>query len=163
MTVLAWQVPARAEQVQDDPELKARFAELLLRWPGEAFKVACMIVGNDTQRAMDIAARWPLDMDVLELQAALIAEQGDEAFLPTKAELARRVFNVGDTATDVKDKLAAFKLYAEIRSFIVKAEVVNNNVINNNRVMVMTDFGSDEQWETKAVKQQSKLIEHSRT
>lgn len=154
MNVVAWPT--------DETALKDTFAELLLRTPSDAFRVACQIFGSDTMRALKASTEWPVDLYVLQKQADLLAEQGDDAFLPTKAELARRIYTVGETAGDAKDKLAAYKLYAEVRGFIQKAENVNNIQVNNNRVMIMKDFGTDEQWETKAIKQQSKLIEHSR-
>lgn len=154
MNVIAWPT--------DETALKDKFAELLLRTPNDAFNVAVQVFGSDTMRALQISQEWPLDFYVMQKQADLLAEQGDDAFLPSKAELARRIYTVGDTSTDAKDKLAAYKLYAEVRGFIQKAENVNNIQVNNNRVMVMKDFGTDEQWEVKAAKQQSKLIAHSR-
>ena len=159
-----WPPPQQqpAKSTVDETLLKDKFAEALLRSPNDAFGVACQIFGSDTMRALEVSTSWPLDFYVLQKQADLIEAQGDEAFLPTKAELARRIFTVGDTATDPKDKLSAYKLYAEVRGFIVKADNVTNLQVNNNRVMVLRDFGSDAEWETKASKQQSKLIEHSR-
>lgn len=146
----------------NEPELKARFAEALLRRPHDAFGAACAILGNDTMRALRVSQAWPLDLEVLAVQADLLEKFGPDEFLPTKQEVARRIYNVGETAADAKDKLAAYKLYAEVRGFIQKADNVNNVVVNNNRVMVLRDFGTDEQWETKAASQQAKLIEHSR-
>lgn len=148
--------------IADENALKDTYAELLLKTPQDTYGVAIKVVGNDIARALKISAEWPIDIYVLNKQAELLAAFGPEAFLPTKAEVARRIYTVGENATDPKDKLAAFKLYAEVRGFIQKADNVNNIQVNNNRVMVLRDFGNDDQWETKAVKQQNKLIEHSR-
>lgn len=157
---------AAVVKVEDDAEtlaLKVRFAEALLRDPLNSFRAACVVCGNDTVRALKISSEWVYDLCVLQEQARLIEENGPDEYLPTKAEVCRRIYAVGENATSGDEKLKAYKLYAEIRSFIAKPEGGNVNVqVNNNRVMVMRDFGTDEQWETKAIAQQTKLIEHSR-
>lgn len=147
---------------EDEQELKAKFAEALLRTPTDPFRAAMALFGNDTVRALEVANSWPVDLAVLQRQADLLEQFGPDEYLPTKATVARRIYEVGETAADVKDKLAAYKLYADIRGFMPKGETNNNIVVNNNRVMVVRDFGNDEQWETAAASQQAKLIEHSR-
>lgn len=149
---------------EDEQDLKERFAEALLRSPTDPFRAALAIFGNDTVSALKASNSWPSDLVVLQRQADLLEEYGPDEYLPTKAHVARRIYEVGDAATDPKDRLAAFKLYADIRGFMPKAENVNNTniTLNQNRVMVVRDFGSDDQWETAAQKHQTKLIEHSR-
>jgi hypothetical protein len=156
-----WQTTPTVQPTELEAQ-KARFAEALLRMPDNAFGAAITVFGSDTMRALEASQKWPIDLYVLQVQADLLADKGEDEYLPSKAELARRIWSVGTGATDNKDKLAAFKLYAEVRSFIVKAEIVNNNTVNNNRVMVLKRLRIERDWEKAASRQQSKLIEHSR-
>src|SRR5690606_38718084 len=87
------------------------------------------------------------------------------AFLPTKAELAREVWRIGtNPRTSVDERLKALRLYADVRGYIEKYQagtVINNtnNVLSQNRVMLVKDFGTDEEWELAVEEQQRKLIE----
>jgi len=158
-----FQAPAVAPDPEAEKEQKDRFAEALLRTPTDPFRAALTVFGNDTATALRISNLWPYDLYVLQRQAELLEQFGPDEYLPTKQQVARRIYEVGENAADNKDKLAAFKLYAELRGFVPKGEGVTNNLtVNNNRVMIMKDFGTDEQWESAAVGQQTKLIEHSR-
>lgn len=144
-------------------ERKRLFAEALLRAPGDAFSAARTVFGQDTMGAMVASQQWPYDMVVLQRQAELLETFGPDEYLPAKHEVARRIWDIGQAATDTKDRLAAFKLYADLRGFMPRSEGMTiNNTVNQNRVMIMRDFGTDEQWETAAAGQQAKLIEHSR-
>ena len=155
--------PPAAPDPKAEQDRKARFAEALLRNPNNAYAAACSVFGMDTATALRVSSEWPYDLFVLQRQAELLEQFGPDEYLPTKAVVARRIYETGETATDVKDKLAAFKLYAELRGFVPKGDGANVNLtVNNNRVMVLRDFGSDDDWETAAAKQQTKLIEHSR-
>jgi len=152
-------------ETKNEKELKRKFAEELLRNPNDPYGAAYRLFGTDTIRALQVSQTWVIDPYVLEVQAELLKEFGEDEYLPSKAILARRVFDLADRPnTDVKDRLAAYKLYAEIRSFIAKPETNIQNIQNNTnlRVMVVKDFGNDGEWETKARKHQTKLIEHSR-
>lgn len=166
MTAAPWTTVAPALAPVSGPEelaLKHKFAEALLREPHEPYRAGVLVFGNDTRRALEASQQWVFDLAVLEYQTELLEKLGPDAFLPAKAETARRIWSVGETATDAKDKLQAYKLYAELRGFVPKGDGNNTNVnVTLNRVMVMRDFGSDEDWEAKAASQQSKLIEHSR-
>jgi hypothetical protein len=146
--------------------LKDLYAMALLRQPDNPFGAAVKLVGTDTSRALEISHYWPNDQYVLARQAELLAEFGEEAFLPSKTDLARKVYGMADTLPEGKEKIAALRLYADIRGFIEKttaiANVTNNTVVQN-RVMVMKDHGTDGEWEEKASRQQALLIEHART
>jgi hypothetical protein len=160
---------ALAPWVQDErdaPTLKRAFAAALLYYPTDPFKAALQLFPNNTMRALTVAQEWIADPFVLNAQAELIAELGEDHFLPSKVTLARRVFELGENVrASQSEKLSAFRLYAELRGFIEKPGFTvqnNTNILNQNRVMLMTDHGSNEDWETKALAQQTKLVEHSR-
>jgi hypothetical protein len=142
---------------------KKRFAAMLLKEPGEPFKAA-LAAGLDTGQALRASVEWINDSIVLEEQTRLIEEQenGELDFLPTKAEAARLAWNIANSATFVEDKLKALKLYADMRGFIPKVEAVKiDNSVTHNKVMIVKDQGTDEEWEAKARMQQRKLVEEA--
>ncbi len=55
------------------------------------------------------------------------------------------------------------KILAALVAKVPMAEVnvSNNMLVSNNRVMIVTDHGSDEEWEAKLQKQQQALIEEA--
>lgn len=147
--------------------MKAAFAAALLRYPNDAFKAASLVCGTDSGRALRMAWEWPNDPGVLEKQKELLEEYGEEHFAPTKAQASQKVYEIAsDERVDAKVRLAAFDLFCRIKGFIQKPEgtVINNNntVVNQNRVMLMRDHGTVEEWEEKLRAQQAKLVEHSR-
>lgn len=151
-------------QNTSDNILKDAFANALLR-TADPWKAACIVFGNDTARALECSQSWPSDLYVLSRQAELLDTMGEDAFLPTKAMTLRRIWETAESSTDRKDKIAAFKLYAEVRGYIEKpGDKINiNNHITSNRVMIVKDHGSNEDWENTAANQQMKLVANART
>jgi hypothetical protein len=145
-----------------DTILKDAFAAALLRSPDDPFTAALAVFGTDTRTALYVSQEWVRDLYVLQKQAELLEQFGEDEFLPSKATLARDVFNFARSTKDGKEKIAAYKLYAEVRGMIEKQTAIANVTVNNNRVMVVKDHGTDDDWETAARIQQAKLIEHSR-
>lgn len=145
--------------------LKDLFAAALLREPDNAFGAACKVFGTDTISAMQAANEWPRDLYVLTKQAELLEQFGEESFLPNKMTLARKIFETAETTNiDKKDRLKAYELYGELMGFMPKQTAIANvtNNVTQNRVMIIRDYGTDEQWEIAAREQQMKLIEHAR-
>lgn len=158
--------PATVVQTETAEELlakKERFAELSLREP-DAFKVALVIYPDDTGRALRVANEWPNDPQVKTIRESLIEaeEDGETAFLPTKADACRLAWNIArDADKYTEDRLKALRLYGEMRGFIEKptAVTVNNNTQNvSMRVLVVKDYGSNDDWEKALRQQQKKLI-----
>lgn len=148
----------------DDTILKDAFAAALLRQPNEPFRAALTVFGADNIKALECAQQWVSDTYVLSKQAELLEKLGEDSFLPNKAMLSRRVWEAAESATDKKEKAALFKLYAEVRGFVDKGGTnINTNVtLNQNRVMIMRDHGTDDDWERKASDQQLKLVSDAR-
>jgi hypothetical protein len=149
------------EIVLTDEEYKVEYARQLLKTPKDPFKAALVLFPNNTNRALRVANEWPQDIVVRNAQNELIENEGELAFLPTKGELARSVWDRMQSewvATDDFGKLG--KLYADVMGFIEKQNTnVNVGVNVSNRVMIVKDNGNDEQWEAKLQAQQAKLIE----
>lgn len=111
-----------------DPTLaKSEFAEALLRRPREPFEAARAVFPTNMQAALFVLQYWLHDEWVTLEKTRLLDEHGADAFLPTAYELAHEVWYTASKATNVKEKTDAFKLYADIRGFISKPNVVNNN------------------------------------
>ena len=145
----------------DELAQKKQFAIELLKDPSKPFIAACAVFRDDTGTALKIAGRWPTDPDVLRFQAEAVDAVGDMHFLPTKAEAARLAFSMAsDDKATRDDRLRALRLYADIRGFIEKqSPIINNNILTNNKVMVVKDHGSVDAWEDRLMQQQSKLID----
>lgn len=146
-----------------EDENKTAFAVEFLKSPNDAFKAALNVFPSDTGRALRAAHEWPKDAFVLAEQERLSSEHGEGAFLPTKSDLSRAIWErltptegVNRVSHDDFVKLA--RLYAEVRSFIVKPETNVNVAVTTNKVMVVKDLGSNEEWEMKAAKQQRELV-----
>lgn len=145
-----------------DEALKQAYAEAYLKTPDDPYAAAVAVFAGDTARALIVSREWPHDADVIAHMDTLKETLGDDAFLPDKATTARAIYALAEsTRVDPKDRLAAYKLYAELRDFIPKpgTTVNNNTLVDNRKVMVVTDHGTDAEWEAKARAQQAKLIE----
>ena len=146
----------------NEAEAKEKFARLLLKEPSDPFAVAIKVFPDDTKKALRVANEWPSDVDVLAFQAKATEEEGELAFLPTKGQLCREVWDVmHDKYTDAATFAKLGKLYAEIRGFIEKPQTtVTTNVQNvTNKVMVVRESGSDAEWERKLAAQQARLVD----
>ncbi len=147
-----------------EQQLKEKFAEELLRNPGDPFKAGLAVFGMNTGRAMQAAQQWATDPYVMEYKDKLLEERGVRSFLPTKEDLAREIIDFARAIGCPEDKIKAFRLYGEVMGFIEKPAVnVNNNTnIQQNSVMVIKDHGTDDEWEAKLATQQRALVNAAR-
>lgn len=145
----------------DESKFKAAFAALLLENPANPFQAACGVFPDDNRRALWVATHWLNDEEVRKEMNRLRSKGADLDALPTKADLARSIWELTEKGL-YEDRIKALKLYAEVRGFVEKAAPVSVNV-NNNRVMVIRDQGTNEQWESKVAKQQADLLNASAT
>ena len=106
------------EQPADETAKKLEFAVELLRSPAEPFKAALAVYPEDTNKALKVANQWTSDPLVIAEVKRLKDEEGELSFLPTKAELARQIWDNAATAVYKDDKAKLFKLYAEVMGFI---------------------------------------------
>lgn len=148
----------------DDAERKKRFAYQILLEPDEPYKAGLAAYPEKdnyhNHMAMVVAQDWLNDVDIHLLKRQLIAEHGEDFFLPTKQDLAREIWKTAKNGK-TSEKLAAQRLYAEVRGFIEKpvAAQINNTVSNTtNKVMVVPARTSDADWEDAVAAQQAKLV-----
>lgn len=141
-------------------EAKRKFALELLKTPTNAFMAAKAVFPENSGQALYVSTLWVTDADVLRFQEEAREDLGDGHFLPKKADLAREAWLLATTNTiAVDDRLKAMRLYADIQGYIEKqGTVVNNNILTNNKVMVVKSYETDEEWANKLSEQQTKLI-----
>jgi len=145
--------------VRDDK--KREFALRLLEARGDAHAAALRCEPFDVPSRLWLLNEGPGDPVVLAEYDRIVAERGHASFLPDKHALAAAIFDAGQKARDTDDKIKAFKLYADVMGYIEKPGTVvnNNNLVDNRSVVVVRDFGTDDDWERKLKSQQAKLIE----
>lgn len=145
----------------NDDELKKKFADELLKNPGDPFPIALALFPDNTNRALRVATEWPQDIVVLEYIANVKKEKREEDYLPTKADLCRKIWDKLDKPfVYSEDFVKLAKLYADIMGYIEKPQTnikVDNTTVNN-KVMVVKTCESDNEWEQRALRQQEKLI-----
>jgi len=151
--------PSIFSDADDVPALKTKYAEALLREPDNAFKAGCDVFGSDTGRALYIASKWINDEFVLREKARLIQGKGARAFLPTKEDYARELWKLAtNERTPIEDRKGLFALFGDAMGY---REAPSKNTggitINNNKVLLVRDFGDDAAWEAKAAAQQHQL------
>lgn len=141
---------------EDESKYKAAFAALLLENPTNPFQAANGVFPDDTRRALWIATHWLNDPEVRKEVDRLRNKGADLDALPSKADLARAAWELTQVGL-FEDRIKAMKLYADIRNFIEKPNNAVNVNVNQNRVMIVKDHGSNEQWESELLKQQHDL------
>jgi hypothetical protein len=146
-----------AQSVEDQ---KLAFAAALLKNPDKPFEVASAVI-SDTGQALYAATYWIHDPIVKQYQIDLLEKYGADKFLPTEVDQLRDIYKIATCeANDKEIRLRAHELYAKIKQrYFSKPDVMNTqlNLINQG-VMQVVNNGTDEEWETKAIEQQQKLI-----
>ncbi len=148
-------------------ELKKIFAEKCLFNPNNTFLAALDLCNGNHQQAFELSTAWSYDPQVNEFKQQLLAENGEEHYLPTKSQLVHRVMSRIDNGFATNDEFVKLvRLVADIQGLIEKPGVTVNNNITTNKVMNIPVFIGDggkpatlEQWETQVMKQQATLIE----
>lgn len=140
--------------------LKEEFARLLLKEPSEPFKIALILYPNNTGQALRVANEWPNDPLVKQIQKQLIEEEGEMAFVATKADQAQLAWKFANNELWMpQDRIKALELCGKFTGAIERPSLIqqNNNTQVNNNVMIVTDHGDDENWERKTMEQQKRL------
>ena len=125
-------------QPADDAEQKTAFAIELLKSPADPFRAALAVFASNTNRALWVANHWPNDGFVKEEMQRLKEESGELSFLPSKADLARSLWERAHserTSNDDFTKIA--RLYAEIMDFVPKFSKIDANVKTSSTIQVV--------------------------
>lgn len=141
---------------------KQMYAIGLLR-TGDPFKAALVVFPNDPAKAV-AAKEWVNDPYVIEERERLIAEHGEEFFLPNEIEFARTVWALHEKAPHHDDKIKYLELYAKTRGFTKKESGPSINVAIAPKVMLLAQHveqQSDDEWEVTLRNQQRTLTHGS--
>lgn len=125
--------------MNEEQELKAAFAALLLEHE-EPFKAALIQFPTEkfaAQKALRVAMEWPKDPFVIEALKKLKESNAALAFLPDEAKYAKEVWETAQSAFEHKDRIAALKLYGEIRGYIKNNSKIDANIKTSNIVQVV--------------------------
>ena len=154
--------PLAMDDIRDRiPEYQEIFAKHLCRGI-QPFAAALAIFGQENVGlAYQCGQEWPCDANVIRIQESLTGVNPTHNII-SKEELAAKILKATDNHFVFEDKLKGYKLYADILGYIDRGgAVVNNNIIDNRRVMVVKDHGTPEEWERKVTAQQRRLIDVS--
>lgn len=114
---------------RDELALKDAFAAAWLRNGDDIFKAALEVFGfAQAGKALEYADKWALDPYILEKKKSLLADDGEDAYLPTKGQIARKILDAHDKAPMTDDKIKALRLYSELMGFITK-DGVNGKLV----------------------------------
>jgi len=158
-----------AEQLEEkELQLKWDYAEALLRNPNNPFQAALHVTFGNTIAALTLVDRWRRCPQLEMMKRSLVAEQGEDAFLPSEAEMLRDVLRRAHESYDNDQYVKLMALAFDVRGMTSKAKqgpsVVVNNV--NNKTMnipVMVNANgeklSDDDWEKSLMLQQQRLVD----
>ncbi len=147
-----------------DPKDMETFAGLLIKLKDE-YKAANRLYPNNPNLALWVAVNWPKDETFNEIYNSKLLKGNELDNLPNKADLARKIWDKLDSGFLIPEEFTKMaKLYAEVMSFIEKAPTaaVNLNQVNN-KVMIVNQQASDDDWANKLKNNQTKLIEDARS
>lgn len=133
-----WIATLPGAKPEDESGKKAAFAIELLKTPADPFRAALAVFATNTNKALRVANEWPADPFVIAEVRRLKDEEGELSFLPSKADLARSLWDRAHsdrTCNDDFTKMA--RLYAEIMDFVPKVSKLEANVKNSSVVQVI--------------------------
>lgn len=148
--------------------MKTAFAAALLKDPNNPFRAAMTLLDESdpgsTADAALMANFWPKDPVVVAEMNRLQSKEGELSFLPTKADLARKIWTMLDTPMEPADAAKLMKLYGEVMGHIEKPGTnVNVDARNLSRTVMLVKSHSKEDWESKARQQQKGLTDDGKS
>lgn len=150
------------EQRQEWAKLVHRMADNMMAHEGAARRV---LSAEDQGMAHQAALEWRNSVDCMTVWDALNSKEGSDEVsdgLPTKAILARDVYNVAlDGTEDADDRLKAFRLYGEIQGFVNRGGATVNTNIDARSIILVPRRSSrvdDPDHEQKVIEAQARLV-----
>lgn len=141
-----------------DRDRKRRFAVALAKDPAEPEVAAREIWPHNTQFMLYIMHHWTKDPEIMAYVEAVYAVVGTAGQLPTQEEYALHLWKLAKKAPDEDTRLKYLRLYAEATGQLKRPAGEGVGVsVTQNRVMVTNNFGSDEEWASKAASSQRAL------
>ncbi len=137
----SWGSPPEIDQPwRRDEALKRQFGVELSKH-FKPFNAACAVFGKDTNKALWVSVNWLNDPVVIAARDTYAQEIEQETKLLDKDALAVRLLEFSEEKSpdgrffihESKDRLSAYKLYAEIRGYIgTKIDIDASTKLSNN-------------------------------
>lgn len=148
-----------------DEHLKRRFAANWVKQPDYAYPLIAEIIGTNTPYLYNLSiaaySQWPSCPFVLAEMQKIRDSMGEAALLPTRESVALEILKVAREAKSAQEKLAGYKLYNEMMGHNKPNSGGNLNLYTQ-KVLVVPDKGSEDNWSNGAVAQQQKLVSEAR-
>jgi len=154
-------------------DLQRNFAAGMLSGKYSSMELAKMLYPDNDEKQLEVSMEWPTSQKIITLRKELIDTFGHDYFLPTAEETAQDLYQLSRTAFDHDVKRKALMDYAKIRGFLEgkgssKTKIINNindnSVTQNNnqyvdqsKVLLVQDFGTNEQHAAGLEAQQKRL------
>lgn len=166
----AWGKPVEKPACADNEVKKRLFGVELAKGHQSPFAAAIIVFGQDTNTALWVANNWLADPTVLAARDLYLKTLAAEASLLDKDQLAARLlaaaeekFPNGISAVDPKDKVAYYKLYAELRGFINNKIDINastNNFTHNEMKITLVEPDQKSDNQIKTIEHQEPILDN---
>lgn len=122
-------------------------------------KAALELADGDMMEALAISEHWANSYELERHLKTLRSDPESIKKIASSFDVAMLYWSIANSPTsDTKDRINAAKEFASITGiYDSKIPNIENNQ-NNMAVMIVNNFGDNEQWETAAQKQQEKLV-----
>lgn len=157
-----WGFDPRNDERIKNVALMKRYAAEQLRDPGRDIHIALGLI-PDAPIAAAAVNVWNNDPIVIQERLRLQEEHGQRAELPTKETIALEILALARAEKhSVPDRLKAYDQYNQMMQYIGRNANQPGSVnIFSNKVMLLKDHGSNDDWEARAVAQQSGLVKQA--
>lgn len=147
---------------EETAEYKRRFARGIILGL-QPYEAICRAIPDESVDRVNYARAWQVDETVLAFKREIEEDEGDDALgLQTRAEFCRQTERMLGQCEELRDpetfaKVA--KVYADVRGWNRKPVSTSTTEVTNvtQHVMLQSHFGSDDQWEIEAQRQQRAL------
>lgn len=152
-------------------DIQRNFAAGLLSGKYTPHELAAMLYPDNSEMQLHVSMVWPNSAEIVTIKKQLVKEFGHDYFLPTLEEIAQDLYQLSKTSYDQDVKRKSLVDYAKLRGFMDGKAKGTKNIINfndnsvtqntqqidNSKVMVIQDFGTDKQHAAGLEAQQKRL------
>lgn len=142
-------------------DLVKQFAQKMITSPSDQYANAMLLVDNSVAYRF---INYCLSDKIYLQETERLKSEGNSSKILSKEAICEKILNLAESAlVDSKDRIGAYKLYADMNGMIEKPQMnmqINTHV--NNKVMVLPAELSPEDFQKRALIQQRELKELAR-
>jgi hypothetical protein len=133
-----WTLPVPPKAVEfDDPDDKKAFGIELAKLPGNPLQAANNAFPNENEKALWASRNWLNEPIVIAAKDAFLNVVNSKPALLDKDGVCAELLEISRTGFgEIKDRVAALKLYAEIQGFVGKAANQDTNGFKLNELTI---------------------------